>query len=175
MDQIVPLPEPLSEPLPMFTWGPPVVWWQLALAALLAWAVWRWLIKPRPVLPQVPVSGPALPAASVAEVPRSDFVTKLFEIERLFLESKDYREGCHALAALVRTYLEKQVNEEVEALTASEISTAFKDPRIGRFATELRDAQYGRESPTRDLFRRLCREAKSLFGGGEKFELRRRG
>jgi hypothetical protein len=175
MDQIVPLPEPLSDPLPMFTMGPPVVWWQLALATLLAWAAWRWLIKPRPVPPRVPASGPALPVAPAPQVPRSDFVTKLFEIESLFLESKDYREGCHALAALVRTYLEKQVNQEVEALTASEMSTAFKDPRIGRFATELRDAQYARESPTRDLFRRLCREAKALFGGGEKFELRRRG
>jgi hypothetical protein len=173
MDSIVPLPEPLSEPLQMFTLGPPVSWWQLALAAVITWVFWRWLLKPRPV--PAPVAAPPLPAVAPLPVQRSEFVTKLYALEGLYLESKDYREGCHALAALVRTYLEKQVGQEVEALTAVEMSTAFKDPRIGRFATELRDTQFARENPTRDLFRRLCREAKQLFGEGQRYELRGRG
>jgi hypothetical protein len=174
MDSIVPLPEPLSGPLPMFDFGPPISWWQLVLAALVAWATWRWLSKP--VKPAAPATVAApVPAVGAPTVPRSDFVKRLQDLEGRFLGIEDYRAGCHALAELVRTHLEKQVGQEVEALTAVEMTTVFKDPRVGRYATELRDAQFARESPTRELFRRLCREAKQLFGEGQRFELRGRG
>ncbi|MDY7227972.1 hypothetical protein [Hyalangium rubrum] len=173
MDPIVPLPEPLIEPLPIFSLGPPIAWWQLILAALLAWAISRWLRKQRPV----PVQAAPVPASAPAVRPlmqATDFASKLLSLEGLFLDNGKYRDGCHELSSAVRTHLEKQVGQEIEALTAVEMDKAFQDPRIGRFATELRDAQYGREEPTRELFRRLCREARSLFGAGQRHALRGR-
>lgn len=172
MDSIVPLPEPLLEPLPIFSLGPPIPWWQLLLAGLIAWGISRWLRK----LKSVPTSAPATALPPVPAAPplaqMSEFAALLMSLEESFSRTGNFREGCHALAAAIRTHLEKQVGQEVEALTAVEMDKAFEDPRIGRFATELRDAQFGREEPTRDLFRRLIREARALFGAGQRHTLR---
>jgi hypothetical protein len=173
MDQIAPLPEPLTEPLRLFPLGP-VAWWQVLLAGLLIWWLWRWAKKkPQPAAtPQIPPQ----PSVPVSPMPAqgSDFNARVHSLEAKYLESEDYREGCHQLAATVRTQLEKDVRLEVEALTAVEMGQLFADPRIGRFSSELRDAQFGRAEPTREIFKNLCRDARHLFGVGKKYELRGR-
>ncbi|WP_224243521.1 hypothetical protein [Hyalangium gracile] len=171
MDSIAPLPEPLGEPLPIFSvW--PIAWWHVAFLALAAWWLWRRLRKK----PPAPAPAAAPPPAPVQAAPvgpqRSPLSTRLIALEESYMVSQDYRAGCHALASLLRSFLERELGREMEALTATELAEALSDPRAGRFFISLRDAQYGERPPERETFRMLCRDARQLFDLWKRIELR---
>ena len=175
---MIPLPAPPADPLHVL---PPAS--LLALMALVGLALiaflllaW-WLLRRRrhrsiaepPPVPPTPVSEP-VPAASID--------TAIEAIERQFLRSKAFRDGCHALAAAVKRHLERATGLGVEEMTGSEIEQAFAKgvrvggprlgariggPVLGRFMTGLSTRRYGRKEPRRRHFVAACEEARELL------------
>ncbi len=151
-----PLPAPPADPLHIL---PTLsLWLLLAGIALLflalAWLLFRYLRRkrsqsppqPPPVLQPTPVVSPAI-----------GFGTRVEAIERKFLKTKAFREGCHTLAAAVK----KQLG--VERLTSPEIVRAVEDRRVGRFMTRLSWRRYGRDEPRRKHFVAACRQAREVL------------
>ncbi len=172
-----PLPAPLADPLHVLP--PASLPALLALAALALLAlllmIWRHLRRRRPeaVPPQVPPPQPvaeAVPAASIGDA--------IAAIERKYVRSKAFRDGCHALATAVKRHLEKVTGLGVEEMTGAEIKRAFAEgvrvggprhgarvggPKLGRFMTALSARRYGREEPRRRHFVAACEEARELL------------
>ena len=130
----------------------------LALLLLfMAGLVLRGLFRRRPA-PAAAAAPRPVPAAAAISIG-----ARIRAIERKFLESKAFREGCHALAALAKVYLGQRTGEPVERMTSLEIAIAIEDERIGRFMTALSRRRYGREEPRRRHFIAACAEARELL------------
>ncbi len=151
---MTPLPVPLTDPLHILSPLGPWVWLAAALALVLAMLARR-LGRRR--------ASPSPPAEAQAAVVPSTIETRIAELVERFGRTEAYREGCHALATLVRTFLERQTGLEIEEMTSAEIAGAIEDPRIGEFMKELRTHQYRRREPKRSHFIRLCERAIELL------------
>ncbi len=143
----------------------------LALAAtfllLLAVMIARRLLRrrQRPVTepPTVPraTAPPPSPAISIG--------TRIQALERKFLKTKAFRDGCHSLAVLIKGHLAQVTGLAAERMTSTEIERAIDklpaaDPRVGGFMTSLSRRRYGRNAPRRRHFIAACEEARELLG-----------
>ena len=162
LETLSPLPAPPAAELHIL---PPasLVLLLVVLALLLlsmAWLVLRGLFRrrPAPAAASSPAAPRPVPAAAAISIG-----ARIRAIERKFLESKAFREGCHALAALAKVYLGQRTGEPVERMTSLEIAIAIEDERIGRFMTALSRRRYGREEPRRRHFIAACAEARELL------------
>ena len=156
-----PLPAPPADPLHIL---PPWSFLAAVLAALLLlgllalFLVRRWLRRREAAEPGAPPVPKPPPAAGPVKIGA--------EIERLrqeFLRSKDFREGCHALAALAKAHLARRTGLGVEEMTSSEIAGAVKAPRVGELMTRLARRRYGRKEPERKHFVEACDGAREVL------------
>ena len=133
-------------------------------------------MDPAPAPPEAGRRGAARPPA-----PGPGAVTiddAIAAIERRFLRSKAFRDGCHALAAAVKRHLDQLTGLGVEEMTSAEIQEAFAEgvrvggprhgkrvggPKLGRFMTGLSARRYGRDEPRRRHFVKACEEARELL------------
>ncbi len=158
-----PLPEPPADPLHIL---PPESLLMLLAAAgmlflILAWLVVRRFLRRRPPSPAGPPPPSPQPLDTVPA--ETGIATRIKALERTFLDSKAFREGCHALAAVVKSHLARSTGLAVEHMTSPEIARAVEDQRIGRFMTYLGRRRYGREEPRRKHLVEACGEARELL------------
>lgn len=132
----------------------------ILLALFLAWLALRYLPRRRPPAPAP--APPPVPRASVP-VPSAGVATRIEAIERKFLKTKEYREGCHVLAGVAKAHLGKRTGKPVERMTSPEIAMVIEDPRVGGFMTRLSRRRYGRDEPRRKHFVKACAEARELL------------
>ncbi len=170
-----PLPAPPADLLHILPSAKQMGWLTLAALALglLALAVLQRLLRGRSR--EVAASPPPVPARATAPAPAVGIGPRIKALEEQFLLSKAYREGCHALASLVKTDLEQRTGMAVEEMTSSEIERAFAEsvpvgrgalvggPRLGRFMTGLAGRRYGRNDPRRRHFVEACDQARELL------------
>jgi hypothetical protein len=104
-----------------------------------------------------------VPRPAAAPPPASSIVTAIQALEDKYLQSKAFRQGCHALAAAVKAHLGLSNGLDAERMTSSEIAAAVKDDRVGRFMTALAQRRYGREEPRRRHFVAACAEAREVL------------
>ncbi len=157
------LPAPPADPLHILPYWSVLLLLAAALffALFAAWLLFRYLRRRRP-----PVPAPAPPPVSQAPVPEPAIgvATRIEAIERKFLETKAFREGCHALAAVARAHLGKRTGKPVERMTSPEIASLIEDKRVGGFMTRLSRRRYGRDEPRRKHFVEACAEARKVLG-----------
>ncbi len=157
------LPAPPADPLHILPYWSVLLLLAAALCFLLflAWLLIKFLRRRRP-----PTPTPAPPPVPRAPVPSPSIgiATRIEAIERKFLESKAFREGCHALAGVTKAHLGKRTGKPVERMTSSEIASAIEDPSVGGFMTRLSQRRYGRDEPRRKHFVKACAEAREVLG-----------
>ncbi len=173
-----PLPAPTAPPLFIL---PPanllallalVVAFLLALLIALIWRLWRRRPKKSPQPASMP---PPVPQPSVTNGGLGSAISSL---ERRTLQTKAFRDGCHALARLIKKHLEQATGLGVEEMTSSEIGEAFVGgvkakaggtrvsggrvggASLGPFMTGLSSRRFGREEPRRRHFVAACKEAR---------------
>ncbi len=162
-DVASPLPAPPADPLHILpSWSLLLLLAGVGLLLLaLAWLVLRYLRRRRPPAPAA-APPPVPPPAAEAPEDRS-IAARIRALERRFLESKAYREGCHALAGAAKAHLGLNTDLDAERMTSSEIAAAAKDDRVGRFMTSLATRRFGREEPRRRHFVAACKEAREVL------------
>ncbi len=158
-----PLPAPAADPLHIM---PRAIFILLLAGLILLLLVLAWLIlrrffrrRPRPVAPPPPP-----PRLAPTPTPASDVGSRIQAIEREFLESKQFREGCHTLARVAKAHLGRSTGKPVERMTSPEIAIVIEDERVGRFMNSLSRRRYGREEPRRKHFVEACAEAREMLG-----------
>lgn len=156
------LPAPPADPLHILPYWSVLL---LLIAALLfllllAGLVLQYLSRRRGSAPASPP--PPVPRAPVPE-PSISVATRIEVLERKFLESKAYREGCHALAGVAKTHLGKRTGKPIERMTSPEIAIMVKDERVGAFMTRLSRRRYGRDEPRRKHFVEACAKAREVL------------
>ncbi|MEM7586636.1 MAG: hypothetical protein AAF560_24820 [Acidobacteriota bacterium] len=139
----------------------------LALLLALLWRLWkrRQRRRPAPAPAQKQAAAPPAPAASLSSA--------ITELQKRTLRSKTFRDGCHALAVLVKKHLEQITGLGVEEMTSRELQKTFAGgvrgdgridgERLGKFMTDLSARRYGREEPRTRDFVVACDAARSLL------------
>jgi hypothetical protein len=158
-----PLPAPPADPLHILpAWSLLLLLAAVGLLLLaLAWLIFRVLRRHQP---PPAVEPPPAPRPAPARPDASSIATRIGDLENRFLESKAFREGCHALAGVVKAHLGRSSGLDAEHMTSSEIAAAVKDDRVGRFMTGLAGRRFGREEPRRRHFVAACQEAREVLG-----------
>ena len=157
-----PLPAPPADPLhilPAWTWLLLLAGGGLLLLAL-AWLVFQTLRRRQPA---PAVEPPSVPRPVATAVPAGSIAARIRALERKFLESKAFREGCHALATAVKAHLGLETGLPAERMNSSEIAAAVEDDRVGRFMISLAQRRFGREEPRRRHFVAACEEAREML------------
>ncbi len=156
------LPAPPADPLHILPYWSVLLLLAAALLFLLAlvWLAYRLLRRRRPESPaQAPPSVPRAPVPA----PAAGITSRIEAIERKFLETKAFREGCHVLAAAAKAHLARHTGKPVEHMTSPEISIMIEDARVGGFMTRLSRRRYGRDEPRRKHFVTACAEAREVL------------
>ncbi len=156
------LPAPPADPLHILPYWSVLLLLAAALLflLLLAWLLVRYLRRRRPPAPAS--APPPVPRAPVP-APSIGVATRIEALERKFLETKAFREGCHALAGVAKAHLGKRTGKPVERMTSPEIAIQIEDPRVGRFMTALSRRRYGRDEPRRRHFVKACAQAREVL------------
>ncbi len=157
------LPAPPAAPLHILP--PAILLMLLAGVALVLLALIWWLLRRfrrRRAAAEPPPPAPALQPTPVA-APAAGLADRIEAIERKFLKTKEFRDGCHVLADAAKAYLGKRTGLAVERMTSPEIAAAVEDQQIGRFMVGLSRRRYGRDEPRRKHFVEACREAREVL------------
>jgi hypothetical protein len=164
-----PLPEPLAAPVHIVPpWLIQAAPWLLLAAAFLALVLfWLWWHR----------GDTDQPAYQPGEWPvprvRGGLAERLRELSRRFLELGQPREGCHALAAELKTHLEHRSGLDVEEMTVDEIRGRFRSRRVGEFMVDLRERQYGRTEPGDKDLEDLTDRAVQIFSKSRNLALKK--
>ena len=132
----------------------------LCLALLLAWW-WWWRRRHRPSPPPLPQR-----TGTKAQSDESGFAQLVRSIRDEHLAHETYREGCHALSTATKTHLEQSSGNDAEEMTVDEIIAWVDEPDVRTFFSQLRSHQFGKRLPGRTDFKKMCRDAPSVLGGG---------
>lgn len=156
------LPAPPADPLHILPYWSLMLLMAAALLFLLflAGLLLQYLSRRRSSAPASPQ--PPVPRAPVPE-PSISVGTRIKALEREFLKSKAYREGCHALAGVAKSHLGKRTGKPIERMTSPEIAILVDDERVGGFMTRLSRRRYGREEPRRKHFVEACAKAREVL------------
>ncbi len=170
-----PLPAPAAPPLYIL---PPASLLALAVLAglilfalllALAWKLWRRQRSKPPSTPPLPTP------AGRQRVKTGSLGSAIESLEQRTLRTKAFRDGCHALAVLIKKHLEQVTGLGVEEMTSVEIEKTFVGgvashdgariggAMLGAFMTGLSARRYGREEPRRRHFVAACEEARRLL------------
>lgn len=146
---------------------PSPAWLLLALAALigsalalLLWWFWNRTKKAAAAPSSKPRTGTAATPGGLA--------AEIDQLRRRFVESGDYRAGCHALALLLREHFTRKRGRRLSFLTAREIGIRLSDLTVGSLFELLADLQFRRASPSQEDFESVC----DLAADGAKGKLR---
>ncbi len=157
------LPEPPADPLHILP--PEILLMLLAGVALLllalAWLVLRRFLRRKP--PATATPPPPVRKPEETGTPEAGFTVRIEAIERKYLKTKEFRDGCHVLAAAVKTHLGQSTGLDAERMTSPEIARAVKDQRVGRLMTDLSWRRYGRGEPRRKHFVEACARAREVL------------
>ncbi len=156
------LPAPPADPLHILPYWSVLLLMAAALCFVLflVWLLYKYLRRRRPPAPEPPP--PPVERAPVP-APSTGIATRIEAIERKFLETKAFREGCHALARAAKAHLGQRTGHPVERMTSPEIAIMVEDKRVGDFMTRLSRRRYGREEPRRRHFREACDRAREVL------------
>lgn len=153
-----PLPHPAAPLVPLFPdWVATVAW--LGLFALLL-ALWFWArrrMRPRPApLPAGPPAPPPPPP------PRAGVEARIREIRREGCRTGEFRAGCHALSALMRSHLQGRLGKRLETLAAEEMGPVLGDPVTAGYFLDLELLQFGRDEPGGEAFIGACNRSVEI-------------
>ncbi len=157
-----PLPSPPADPLHIM----PRALFILLLAGIallllgLLFLLLRYFALRRP---QSVEEAPPPPRLVPTPTPASSIGSRIRALEDEFLKTKQFREGCHILARLVKAHLGRSTGHPIERMTSPEIAIMVEDQRVGSFMTDLSRRRYGREEPRRRHFVKACAEARELL------------
>jgi hypothetical protein len=88
------------------------------------------------------------------EFPRERLKMAIAKIRDDTLHSGSFRQGCHQLSALLRTYYDIHLKKDVEEMTATEIQREIKERTdLGDYFVAMRGLQFQSLSPTEEEFR----------------------
>ncbi len=149
----MPLPFPLAPALPIV---PPWVWrllgWAL-LGLLLRWWFWRrQRSRGASSLPPPPQSFNLPPLK----------INWVNEIQNVYAETENYRQGCHALAVGLRRWLEQKTGLPAEEMTAKEISDSIHHEKLRTTVQRLREVRFRHPEPGRADFVELCQATQQV-------------
>lgn len=140
------LPAGLAEPLHLVAPIPLRALLFFATAvALLGWALWRH--HRRRQQPSAAVA----PARATSQGEPGIFA-RIIELRRRYGESNAHRQGCHALAALLRDHFEATSSHPCTILTGLEIDRAFEDRSWSGLFELLGELQFRRREPSEKEF-----------------------
>jgi hypothetical protein len=157
------LPRGLADPLhilePFPGWARAAIVAALLLALL--WMLWRRWARRR----RVPVA-----ARSPRRVaPRLDSIAEVIRrIRRRYPDAGSYRQGCHELSAVLRSFLERGSPHPFSILTAREIARALGEGEQTRLFDRLAELQFARRAPSRRDFRAICDLALEVVAAPRK-------
>ncbi len=156
-----PLPSPPADPLHIM----PRALFILLLAgiALLVLALLFLLLRYFALRRPRPVEEPPPPQLAPTPTPATGIGSRIRALEDEFLKTKQFREGCHILARVVKAHLGRSSGHPIERMTSPEIAIMVEDQRVGSFMTDLSRRRYGREEPRRRHFVKACAEARELL------------
>jgi len=154
MDGATRLPHELAEPLrylnPAWVWGPLGALGILALA-MLAW----WILRSfRASRRAQPASHPG--STGARPVRPGGLASQIETLKQRFLDRKRYREGCHALAELLRVQVGRRRRIVLATLTAREIRGRLGELSVTSLFELLAELQFRRAEPSRDDFTGIC-------------------
>lgn len=156
------LPAGLADPL-HFPDAEVSGWLPALLLLALLWLLSRWWSRRRSPAGAAPSPAPAPPTAG------DWLIEALGELRREHLARRTYRQGCHDLAALLRSHFERLGSDTVRLpwtrLTAREIRQQAGDLPATRFLSQLAALRFGRAEPSRDDLEGACRQAIDLVLG----------
>ncbi|MCG8461469.1 MAG: hypothetical protein MI919_34740 [Holophagales bacterium] len=150
-----PLPHAFGEPLHLLEPDAPWPWGGLILSALLVLALRALLRRRRVPAPAAAASAEPPPA----EAPAGDFLEALIEARRRHARAGTLREGCHELAAILRSFFAGRAPAgpdpaiaglPVDRLTLRELGTRLGDPFTTSLFELLEDLRFRRRPPLGD-------------------------
>ena len=141
------LPHELTDPMhyldPAWVLVPMLVLAGLAIAALIWWRYRRAAAAEASGSPIASRSGRATRQ-------RAGLVSQIEALKQRFLDRRRYREGCHALAELLRVHVGRRRRIALESRTAQEIRDRLGDVGISSLFELLAELQFRRVEPSRD-------------------------
>lgn len=158
------LPAGLSGPLHILEPEGFSPWWWL-LGAVLLYLLWRRL---RRWWREIPTRQPrtASPVRRSRRGGGGEAAQKIQRLQALYRTTGQYREGCHALAHMLREFVaEGRLGRPVpggRCLTARELAEPLGDTALSRFLQRLADLQFDRREPDGEDFDGACDLAVDL-------------
>ncbi len=152
------LPAGLSGPLHILEPEGFSPWWWF-LAAVLLYLLWRRL---RRWWREIPARMPRTtsPNRRPGKGKGGGPTKQIQRLQALYRTTGQYREGCHALARMLREFVaEGQLGRAVRGgrcLTARELAEPLGDTALSRFFQLLADLQFDRREPDSDDFDGAC-------------------
>lgn len=146
-------------------------WALWALAALVVVLLaYRWLRRLRQRAEVEPPTPEPAPMPVPMSLPR--VVTRILDLRDRHLSAGTFRQGCHELAALLRSHYESLWHEPLETKTAREIRRlgarrigAQGGGAPGHLFGELEGLQFARREPTADDLETVCDLAADVTSG----------
>lgn len=93
---------------------------------------------------------------STATPPSSGLAGQIDSLRAQILNSGEYRQGCHRLAALLRQRGEDVESRPMTVWTSGEIAEFLGDAPLSRVMMLLAELQFGRQVPGRSDFEGVC-------------------
>ena len=148
------LPAGISDPLHIL---PP--WSSIALViaaiilivAILIWAIAYFLSK------RIQHKKP--PPELAAPYQDGSISGTINSIEKKYTKSREYREGCHVLSAVMKSHIEKKSGVEIEEMTPDEIILSLKS-NAGLYFEDLGTLQFRKKNPLKKEFVNACESSK---------------
>lgn len=148
------LPADLADPLHMAGPEGSSSGWLLALALLAAALLSRRIARRRR---SAPAPQRAHPAPAPSPPPAAEGLeAEIQEVRSMFSTTGNFREGCHALAEVLRRGLGRRNGVSFATLTAREIQQALGEGALPSLFGLLADLQFRPAEPARDDFLTVC-------------------
>jgi len=125
----------------------------LLVVAILIWAVAFFLSRRQP-------EGKFI--SEIAEPYRDGSISgKISKIRDEYTGSRDYRQGCHALSAVMKSHIEKRSGLDIEEMTPDEITVSLKG-NAGLYFEDLSELQFRKKNPLKREFVKACETSKKV-------------
>ncbi len=98
------------------------------------------------------------------QMSREEVAKKLLEITALAAKTGNFRTGLHDMAALIKTYFEIALKQDIEEMTALEIKQHIVQRReLGDYFTEITVVQFGFGEPTAEHLKLFMERAVKMI------------
>ena len=152
MNRLNRLPATIADTLPLVSPWIVLIVKGVFLLIIICIIVYLYLRFGRPLIQAYRAKHTKAPSFSSNADDDASFAGLLKSIEKQYLGSKDYREGCYTVSNALKTHLEKTTGLEIEERTASEIKEILQEDKIFQFFKDIQVLKYHRKRPNQKDF-----------------------